>query len=36
MYVCMYVMFDRVIMEHDYFYANVYMYICMYLCRCLT
>ena len=41
MFICinvfMYFMSDRVIMDHDYFHANVYMHTCMYVCiLCLT
>ena len=32
----MYVVFNRVILDHDYFYANVYIHICIYVCRFLT
>ena len=34
-YVYMYVMCDRVIMDHDCFYANIYTYICTYVCHFL-
>lgn len=37
MYVCMYVMSDRVIMDHDYFMLIfICTYVCMYVCCWLT
>ena len=37
MYTCMYVVSDRVIMDHDYFMLMIiYMYVSMYLCHSMT
>ena len=35
MYVCMYFVSDRVVMDLGCLILNVYMYICAYVCRCL-